>query len=158
MSIGLDDSNIRHVLNRIRRFTRVFQIPVRHHLLLFIAFTVALTFIMLFIFNLIFRPSLFIRFSSPLQCHFLLFLRTRQRIHTCDASFNRKMSPPRSVIRQVTGHRFNCRCQIGKALFRYCYCHDVMILIMAAVSLCRRTPKCGCRIKIFILRGTIMNY
>ena len=36
-----------------------------------------------------------------------------QRINICDASFNRRMSPPRSVIRQVTGHvdsfRFTCR-------------------------------------------------
>ena len=36
-------------------------------MLLFIAFAVALTFIMLFIFNFIIRPSLFIRFSSQLN-------------------------------------------------------------------------------------------
>ena len=74
------------------------------HLLLFIAFSIALTFIMLFIFNFIFRPSLFIRFFSPLQCHFECFSERVQRINICDASFNCKMSPPRSVIRQVTGH------------------------------------------------------
>ena len=83
------------------------------HLLLFIAFAIALTFIMLFIFNLIIRPSLFIRFLSPLQCHFECFSERVQQINICDASFNRKMSPPRSVIRQVTGHvdsfRFTCR-------------------------------------------------
>ena len=130
------------------------------HLLLFIAFAVALILIVLFIFNLIFRSSLFIRFSSPLQCHFECF--SVQRISSCDASFNRKMSPPRSVIRQVTGHvdsfRLTCRrcqreirerletmigrngvwCLIGKiyresitrrwkALFRDCYCRDVII-------------------------------
>ena len=71
---------------------------------------------MLFIFNLIIRPSLFIRFSSPLQCHFECFFERVQRINICDASFNRKMSPltpPPSVIRQVTGHvdsfRLACR-------------------------------------------------
>ncbi len=72
---------------------------------------------MLFIFNLINHPpSLFIRFSSPLQCHFECFSERVKRINICDASFNRKMSPltpPRSVIRQVTGHvdifRFTCR-------------------------------------------------
>ena len=83
------------------------------HLLLFIAFAVALTFIMLFIFNLIFRPSSFIRFSSPLQCYFECFAERVQRINICDASFNRKMTLPRSGIRQVTGHvdrcRFTCR-------------------------------------------------
>ena len=71
----------------------------------------------LFIFNLIIRPSLFIRFSSPLQCHFDCFSERVHgetwsraqsnncslciRINICDASFNRKMSPltpPRSVI------------------------------------------------------------
>ena len=71
------------------------------HLLIFIAFTVALTFIMLCKFNLITQPSLFIRFSSPLQCHFEYFPERVLRINICDASFNRKMSPltpPRSVI------------------------------------------------------------
>ena len=88
--------------------------------LLFIAFVVVLAFIMLFIFNLIIQPSLFIRFSSPLQCHFECFFERVQRINFCDVSFNRKMSlltpprqAPRSVIRQVTGHvdsfRFTCR-------------------------------------------------
>ena len=38
-----------------------------------------------------------------------------------------------------------------KAIFRDCYCRDVMILIMLAASWCRRTPQCGCRIKISIL-------
>ena len=63
------------------------------HLLLLIAFAVALTFIMLFIFNLTIRPSLFIRFSSPLQCHFECFPERVQRINIRDAIFNRKMSP-----------------------------------------------------------------
>ena len=40
------------------------------HLLFSIAFAVALNFIMLFIFNLIPRPSLFISFRPPLQRHF----------------------------------------------------------------------------------------
>ena len=68
---------------------------------------------MLFIFNLTFRPSSFINFSSPIQCHFECFAERVQRINICDASFNRKMSLPRSGIRQVTGHvdrcRFTCR-------------------------------------------------
>ena len=86
------------------------------HLLLFIEFAVALSFVMLFIFNLIIRPSLFIRFSSPLQCHFECFSERVQRMNICDARFNRKMSPllpPESVIRQVTcpvdSFRFTCR-------------------------------------------------
>ena len=90
----------------------------RTNLLLCIAFADALTFIMLFIFNLIIRPSLFIRVSSPLQCHFECFSERVQRINICDASCNRKMSPltPRGAslpIRQVMGHvnrfRFICR-------------------------------------------------
>ena len=59
------------------------------HLLLFIAFAVALTFIMLFIFNLIIRPSLFIRFSSPLQCHFECFSDRVQRINVLIARSRR---------------------------------------------------------------------
>ena len=51
------------------------------HLLSFLAFAVALTFIMLFIFNLIIRPSIFFRFSSPLQCHFECFSDRVQRIN-----------------------------------------------------------------------------
>ena len=75
--------------------TAVIQLPVQNFitLLLFIAFAVALTFIMLFIFNLIIRPSIFIRFSSPLQCHFQCFFERVQGLNICDASFNRKMSP-----------------------------------------------------------------
>ena len=51
------------------------------HLLLFLAFAVALTFIMLFIFNLIIRLSIFFRFSSALQCHFECFSDRVQRIN-----------------------------------------------------------------------------
>ena len=89
------------------------------HLLLFTVFAVALTFIMLFTFNLRIRPSLFIHFSSPLQCHSECFSERVQQINMCDASFNRKMSPlrpPRSVITDYAGHtghvnrfRFTCR-------------------------------------------------
>ena len=85
-----------------------------------IAFAIALTFIMLFVFNLIIRPSLFIRFSSPLQCHFECF---SERVQLINASFNRRMSPltpPRSVIRQVMGHVdsfwFTCRRYEGESV------------------------------------------
>ena len=62
-----------------------------HPLVVFVAFAVALTIIMLFIFK--FRPSLLTRFSSPLQSHFERFSKHMQRINMCNDSFNRKMSP-----------------------------------------------------------------
>ena len=200
-------------IRSMHRFNPVICLKLCHrtiHFLLFIAFAVALTFIMLFIFDLIIRPSLFIRFSSPLQRHFEHFSERVSRINICDASFNHKMSPLtslRSVIRRVMliasgspvaavkvwtsslGIASSCQRGIGerersetmtgrngvwtligkihresvmrrwKTLFHECYWHDV--IIMMAVSWCcqwRRSPQCGCRIKIFIMWGTILNW
>ena len=56
-----------------QRGNPVIYIKLRHrtiHLLFSIAFAVVLTFIMLFIFNLIPRPSLFIRFSTSATAPF----------------------------------------------------------------------------------------